>query len=418
MDLLEKTLREGLERNEEEVQLCTAYKNDLQMATRNLTEFQQRLQVDVMVPLGNMALMPGHLYHTNEVLISHANGVYVEATASQALGIVEKRMKVADQRLRDLHTEATLFNDKLNYSGPTPANQEEIVEEYDEEEMNKWRIEHRKRVAEAKKKEKEERDKAMAIEDDSLMEKLDELELMEELQMELNGDDDQEPREASADGMIDFHEKPRLNYALESFCASEETSTAPGPQAEQAVTVDVPEEKPILSKPAKPKAPRKSLQFAGDLEAVKLIHKNERPNTLVTAYDPKLTLQLTFMHSPVEFTSPWPKSEQDDGKIHSPLDIYKHFAHCMKYSATSATPEDQPKSILKKTTHKIPVNRKAELENPEDVNYGAMKGVEESRASIFDQVMGDVGEHKEPPASQSDKKGKSVRVSRFKQSRS
>lgn len=390
-ELLANSLLEALGHNKRETESCREYKNDLQMATRNLQSFQNRLSVDVMVPIGPHALMPGHLYHTNEVLIGKPSGIFIEATTNQALDIVQRRMKVADQRLKDLAVEEEFFRNKLEYPQKkdvfSQEDQKEIIEEYDEEAEKQWRIGHKQKIREAKQKEREEREKKRVPDEEfhAVLENLEELELMEELQDEFNSIVvDPEPIDLT--GVVEFKEKPRVSYELESFCSKAEADHNGAPTiGEQALGNGT-----ITEGEAKPK--RKSLQFSEDLEKIKLIRKMDRPSTLITAYDPELTLQLKFRHSPMEYQPP-PKSDCEE--ITSPVDIYNRFAHCLKHFTAPSTPDDQPRSILKKTTHTIPVNRNAKLVSAEE-EEGSRRGgeppefVASSAVNIYEQVVGDV----------------------------
>lgn len=420
--LMENSLREALDRNSSEMGMCQEYKNDLQMATRNLQSFQNRLRVDVMVPIGSHALMPGYLYHTNEVLIGKPSGVFIESTTNQALDIVQRRMKVADKRLKDLEVEAGFFRDKLEYPQQqgvfSNEDQKEIIEEFDEEAEKKWRVAHRQKVKEAKLKEREERNQNIPDQDDleELMEQLDELELMEELQDEFNSIVEPDPIDLT--GQIAFKEKPRTSYELDSFIgASDEQTSAPepDPKAPLSNTETEKSEASLSAEPPAPKQPekskRKSLQFSDDLERVKLIRKMDRPSTLITNYDPELTLQLKFRHSPVEYHPP--KSESQ-GVIQSPVDIYSQFAHCMKHWAAPSTPDDNPRSILKKTKHAIPVDKKAQLVSAEDdlkQNQSQVSDIPSAGGNIYEQVIGDVMERNvQPPPSATEKNKKIKKV--------
>lgn len=62
-----------------------------------------------MVPIGSKALIPGKLYHTNEVFISHSQSMYSKCTAHQAMEICNHRIKKAEQRLEALNTEHDMY---------------------------------------------------------------------------------------------------------------------------------------------------------------------------------------------------------------------------------------------------------------------------------------------------------------------
>jgi len=49
-----------------------------------------------MVPLGSLAFMPGQLVHTNETTVLLGDNYFVERSAEQAVGILERRVKVVE----------------------------------------------------------------------------------------------------------------------------------------------------------------------------------------------------------------------------------------------------------------------------------------------------------------------------------
>jgi len=62
-----------------------------------------------MVPVGKKALMPGHLIHTNELLVSHYQGYFSACSAHKAKEICQHRLKLADEHLKKLEVEANLW---------------------------------------------------------------------------------------------------------------------------------------------------------------------------------------------------------------------------------------------------------------------------------------------------------------------
>lgn len=47
----------------------------------------------MQVPFGDLAFMPGQLVHTNEILVLLGDNWFVDRSASQAVEIVERRIK-------------------------------------------------------------------------------------------------------------------------------------------------------------------------------------------------------------------------------------------------------------------------------------------------------------------------------------
>lgn len=96
-------------RNSDEKTRWTTYKEDHVQAETNIRTFQKSLEVDIMVPIGSKALMPGKLYHTGEVFVSHSSSIYSNCTAHQAIEICKHRLAVAQQRLTALDTEHDMY---------------------------------------------------------------------------------------------------------------------------------------------------------------------------------------------------------------------------------------------------------------------------------------------------------------------
>jgi unconventional prefoldin RPB5 interactor 1 len=52
-----------------------------------------------MVPMGDLAFMPGELVHTNEVMVLLGDNYFVERSAHQASEIIERRVQVIDDMI-------------------------------------------------------------------------------------------------------------------------------------------------------------------------------------------------------------------------------------------------------------------------------------------------------------------------------
>lgn len=74
----------------------------------NIEEFKKSLEVEIMVPVGTKALIPGRLYHTNEIVVSHSETYYSKCSAHKALEICQRRLNVAASRLKALEAEADM----------------------------------------------------------------------------------------------------------------------------------------------------------------------------------------------------------------------------------------------------------------------------------------------------------------------
>lgn len=186
-------LFQAISRNETETLKWEKYLEEMRQAESSLRDFQKKLQVECMVPIGTKALMPGYLYHTSEILVGNGSKIFSKCTTFEALKICKHRQKFAEDRLNDLRTEHDLHKNKLELPFMQNAfgNQgQEIIEEYDEAKEAEWREKHRKSLAAQKRQERELREKKEVDKThDEVMNHLDELELMDELESELESMD-------------------------------------------------------------------------------------------------------------------------------------------------------------------------------------------------------------------------------------
>uniref|UniRef100_A0A1A9UV34 DUF3835 domain-containing protein n=1 Tax=Glossina austeni TaxID=7395 RepID=A0A1A9UV34_GLOAU len=189
MEKRENVLTEALEKNAEETEKWKNYLEETKVGIENLKKFIKHVDVEVMVPLGTKAFMPGKLIHTNEILVSHYQGYFSKCSANKAREICEPRIENAKERLKKLEAEAELWQNKLQkpyVDGVLPVGEKrDIIEDYDEQNELVWRRQHRERMRQAKLKEKIERDSVQKS-DEEVFKMLEEAELMEELEQELD----------------------------------------------------------------------------------------------------------------------------------------------------------------------------------------------------------------------------------------
>ncbi|EDW72640.1 uncharacterized protein Dwil_GK17110 [Drosophila willistoni] len=184
MDQREDVLRQALDKNAAETERWQAFKEDNVNTIKNLDNFVKQQTVDIMVPIGKKALMAGQLVHTNELLVGHYEGYFSTCSAHKAKEICGHRLGLAEKHLKELETEADLWQNKLQTpirEGAVPNSDEiEIVEDYDEESHKKWLEEHKQSVRNEKKEERLKRE-ALDAKDDEFLKKLEEREMLEEL---------------------------------------------------------------------------------------------------------------------------------------------------------------------------------------------------------------------------------------------
>ena len=83
----DESLRERTE-EVERLRGTLAEYEELQSTLRTLPE---RVEHEVMVPLGKLALFPGQLRHTNEIMVLLGDNYFALRSASQAAAITERR---------------------------------------------------------------------------------------------------------------------------------------------------------------------------------------------------------------------------------------------------------------------------------------------------------------------------------------
>lgn len=222
MELYSKVYSEALQKNTTETAKWKQYEQEHQEVKSNLDMYRKQFKVDILIPIGSKAFLPGHLYHTGEVMASHGSGYFSECTVDQAKTIVDHRLKIAREMLQKYDRERELFTDKMEVPFAEEAfGGQEIIEEYDDEREKLWREEHRKRIRESKTREAFERQQNKQDNTDrELMEHLEELELMEELEEEIEGlnapiDSDEQLRKLMS-GEIKLNEKKRVAHGSSS----------------------------------------------------------------------------------------------------------------------------------------------------------------------------------------------------------
>lgn len=85
------------------------YQTDHEKAGENLREFQKSFRKDILVPIGSKALMPGTLYHTNEIFVGMYRGLFVKCSADKAMAVCQHRLNEAHKRLDALDVEYRMY---------------------------------------------------------------------------------------------------------------------------------------------------------------------------------------------------------------------------------------------------------------------------------------------------------------------
>lgn len=100
---------QALASNFENQQKWLKYKKELAETKKSLQEFIKSRSLNIMVPMGKKAYVRGILQHTNEVTVSHGCSLFSDVSSTQAIEILEHRMKLCDKQLEALDKEKDLF---------------------------------------------------------------------------------------------------------------------------------------------------------------------------------------------------------------------------------------------------------------------------------------------------------------------
>lgn len=78
-------------------------------ASKTVKEFVKSHSLDIMVPMGKMAFVRGKLQHTNELTVCHGASMFSDVSSTQAIEILDHRMKLCDIQLKAIEREKELF---------------------------------------------------------------------------------------------------------------------------------------------------------------------------------------------------------------------------------------------------------------------------------------------------------------------
>ncbi|XP_033228635.1 unconventional prefoldin RPB5 interactor-like protein isoform X2 [Belonocnema kinseyi] len=178
--------RKILQKNEERTQIWTLFQNKHKLVLEGLQRIPLDFTINCLVPIGKHALMEGKLKHTSEILVCLGEGYFINYTAGQAIELCNRRMKHVETILTYLKEERSLFESRQNLPVSCGAFRdninEEIIEHWNEKDLNNWRAQHRQREKEHHEKIAQQRQhKSYSETEEDLFLRLDELELEEEL---------------------------------------------------------------------------------------------------------------------------------------------------------------------------------------------------------------------------------------------
>ncbi|XP_033198418.1 unconventional prefoldin RPB5 interactor [Bombus vancouverensis nearcticus] len=364
--LLDEALAKGIQQNEEQCKIWTTYKKGHQKVAETLQTFQKDLYVNCMVPIGKRALMKGKLIHTNEILACLGDGYFAKYSASGAAALCERRIQKAEEMLKNLNKERDLYETRMmmiennlfeDYAGG------EIVEHWNEDQITEWKKKHREREREYHQKlaKLRQEDRKKIETEDDLFNRLDQLEIEEELADELNRLGDKAYELFGAEEL----EEGQCYYESESSSNSEEEEKEDDSKEDNK---QVPDSDTYEHKVKTCKV-KKLVSFAEPED----LSRKEKENLMKEKekdFEEDI-LRIEFTHSKNKSVT---KSNGDS--IETPADIYRLLS--------------KPKSILKRSPNDLPPEQSAPLEySTED------EGEEDEdtvKPSVYETVVKDIKE--------------------------
>ncbi|XP_068986192.1 unconventional prefoldin RPB5 interactor-like protein isoform X2 [Bombus flavifrons] len=332
--LLDEALVKGIQQNEEQCKIWTTYKKGHQKVAETLQTFQKDLYVNCMVPIGKRALMKGKLIHTNEILACLGDGYFAKYSAAGAAALCERRIQT-EEMLKNLNKERDLYETRMmmiennlfeDYAGG------EIVEHWNEDQITEWKKKHREREREYHQKlaKLRQEDRKKIETEDDLFNRLDQLEIEEELADELNRLGDKAYELFGAEEL----EEGQCYYESESSSNSEEEEKEDDSKEDNKQVPD----SDIYQHKVETCKVKKLVSFAEPED----LSRKEKENLMKEKekdFEEDI-LRIEFTHSKNKSVT---KSNGDS--IETPADIYRLLS--------------KPKSILKRSANDLPPEQSA-----------------------------------------------------------
>nr|XP_045597571.1 unconventional prefoldin RPB5 interactor-like [Procambarus clarkii] len=339
---LQKEHKERLGRVEEEIAKLQTFKKDYEHLLKRLLSLPDKTAHEVMVPFGPLAFMPGHLVHTNEILVLLGDNWFAERSAKQAAGIVRRRLKDCEEKIKCAENTKTIHTNWLKTAEEVLAvecgDQVDIVEEITEEEYQKSREEEKREVSASEDVEEPVAGTSAASEDSNLSDLDDKFvknlsetdrQIYEDITKRLNQIELED--EATGEDDDDDDDDEGKEFELRTMSDEGETSDA------------------ML--PAKRAKFKRRVSWADDVRTLYTVIPDDDSEDICRI---KYTSQPLTLPLEDPLTESVGKTEAPTETIQSPSDIYKVFSH------GASAPEPPPRGILKKSSS-LPIQGKERL---------------------------------------------------------
>lgn len=91
--LAQEKVKALLQQQQERVEQLKKRITELEQVSNKLQDLPKQTTHKCMVPLGDLAFMPGELIHTNEILVLLGENYFVEKSAHQAQELATRRIE-------------------------------------------------------------------------------------------------------------------------------------------------------------------------------------------------------------------------------------------------------------------------------------------------------------------------------------
>ncbi|XP_075973936.1 unconventional prefoldin RPB5 interactor [Anticarsia gemmatalis] len=188
MDILNEMYHKTVTENERNLCFWTDYLENLKAL--DFSTYSEKLKVPVLVPIGSKILFRGELKHTNEVTVSLGADYFVKCSTKQADILRQHRIKGAQEKVDTYTKEKEYLENQMSFTKQNIYDNQgqEIIEYHTDEEDKVWRAKHKENVKQYMQKRGKEKANTTSndVTDEELWNRLEELELQEELENELN----------------------------------------------------------------------------------------------------------------------------------------------------------------------------------------------------------------------------------------
>ncbi|XP_068246263.1 unconventional prefoldin RPB5 interactor isoform X2 [Palaemon carinicauda] len=355
---LQQEHRQKFELVEKEYNQLTKFKDDYLHLQKRLRTLPDKTSHEVMVPIGPLAFMPGRLIHTNEILVLLGDNWFAERSAKEAIEIVNRRVKDCNEKIKSAENQMNLHKNWLKETSSLfeeGRDQVEIIEELTEEEFERSKEEHRRKLAEDYEKRKQATDQgnpsgeempegAASTSQENFIEKLDEDDkkayenLMRRLdQLEIEEDEESDGSQ-DADDYERYIRRSKIHEEISS--ANDVTEHAAGTEDED------------LSAPSTPvlyKRNKRRVSWADDTRPLATVIPVENSESTYRIKYTTKQLSLPLIEWDPASSRETPEennglTESSSAVIQSPSDLYKTFGE-----RRGSLPDPPVRGILKKT---------------------------------------------------------------------